>query len=55
VTCSNGIGGIHTRSPDFVCDVRLKGETCDELEVHRTGGRWHVRIRRHGVDCVLPA
>jgi hypothetical protein len=55
VTCSNGIGGLHPRTPDFVCDVRLHGTTCDELLVHRSGGRWHVSVRRHSVDCVLPA
>jgi hypothetical protein len=55
VTCSNGIGGLHPRSPDFICDVRRAGTTCDELEVRRFAGAWHVRIRRRGVDCVLPA
>ena len=55
VTCSNGIGGMHPRTPDFVCDVRTGDATCDELSVHRYGGRWHVVVRRRGVDCVLPA
>jgi hypothetical protein len=55
VTCSNGIGGIHARTPDFICQVRVKGESCDQFEVHRFGGRWHVQARRRGVDCVLPA
>jgi hypothetical protein len=55
VTCSNGIGGLHARTPDFICDVRLRETTCDELQVQRSGGRWHVSVRRHRVDCVLPA
>jgi hypothetical protein len=55
VTCSNGIGGHHTRSPDFICQVAVHGATCDQFEVHRYGGRWHVAPRRRGVDCVLPA
>jgi hypothetical protein len=54
VACSNGIGGMHPRTPDFICQVRL-GENCNELHVHRYGGRWHVTLRRRGVDCVLPA
>jgi hypothetical protein len=55
VSCSNGIGGMHPRSPDFLCQVRVKGDTCDQFEVHRYRGRWHVARRRDGVDCVLPA
>lgn len=54
VTCSNGIGGINPRTPDFICDVRVAPASCDELEVHRLHGVWHVRLRRRGVDCVLP-
>jgi hypothetical protein len=46
---------MHPRTPDFVCDVRTGATTCDELSVHRFGGRWHVAVRRRGVDCVLPA
>jgi hypothetical protein len=55
VTCSNGIGGIHPRTPDFLCDVHVSGTQCDELEARRHGGRWHVTLRRRRVDCVLPA
>jgi hypothetical protein len=55
VTCSNGIGGIHTRTPDFVCQARLANNMCDQFEVHRFGGRWHITLRRRGVDCLLPA
>lgn len=55
VACSNGIGGINPRTPDFICDVRVAAELCDELEVRRSGGVWHARVRRRGVDCVLPA
>jgi len=46
---------MHPRTPDFFCDVRLGGTSCDELEAHRYGGRWHVTLRRRGIDCVLPA
>jgi hypothetical protein len=55
VSCSNGIGGLHPRTPDFVCNVRVHGDVCDELAVERSGGRWHVTLRRRSVDCVLPA
>jgi len=55
VSCSNGIGGLHARTPDFVCVVRVKADTCDQFEARRYGGRWHVALRRRSVDCVLPA
>jgi hypothetical protein len=55
VRCSNGIGGAHPRTPDFICQVRLPSLSCDEFEVRRHGGRWHVTARRRAVDCVLPA
>jgi hypothetical protein len=55
VTCSNGIGGLHPRTPDFICDVRVAAESCDELEVRRVAEVWRIHIRRRGVDCVLPA
>jgi hypothetical protein len=55
VACSNGIGGMHPRSPDFICDVRHSETDCDELSVRRYEGSWHVVVRRRGVDCVLPA
>jgi hypothetical protein len=55
VTCSNGIGALHARSPDFICEVPARGVTCDQFEVHRYGRHWHVALRRRGVDCVLPA
>ncbi len=55
VSCSNGIGGLHPRSADFVCDVRRSVAVCDELRVRRLHGAWRVTVRRRGVDCVLPA
>jgi hypothetical protein len=55
IHCSSGIGGIHPRTPDFICVVRHTAVDCDELRVTRTRGRWSVTLRRTGVDCVLPA
>ena len=54
VTCSNGIGGIHPRTPDFICDLQVHQTICDEIEVRRSSGHWHVTFRRRGVECVLP-
>jgi len=55
VTCSNGIGGIHPRTPDFVCDIRVAPTVCDEYEANRTTGHWVITLHRRGVECVLPA
>ncbi|HEV2592554.1 MAG TPA: hypothetical protein VGU02_11740 [Gaiellaceae bacterium] len=55
MSCSNGIGGLHPRTPDFICVVRVRADTCDQVEARRYGGRWHVALRLRGVDCVLPA
>jgi hypothetical protein len=55
VTCSGGIGGMHARTPDFVCQVTVGPTTCDQFEVRRRLGHWHVTPRRRRVDCVLPA
>ena len=55
VSCSNGIGGLmHSRSDDFICDVRRTIADCDELRVHKLNGQWVVDVRRRHVDCVLP-
>jgi hypothetical protein len=57
VTCSNGIGGMHTRTPDFICNVKVSDTVCDQFEARHYGkpAVWHVTIRRRRVDCVLPA
>jgi hypothetical protein len=48
---------MHTRTPDFICDVRVTDTVCDEMVAQHSGrpATWHVSIRRRGVDCVLPA
>jgi len=56
VDCSSGFkspAGMSTR-PDFICLVHHSAAVCDELYVAQKSGHWTVKLRRRGVDCVLP-